>query len=308
LPSLPWTRLVGREPSMPLNEWIVIGIGFPCVVWIGQRMASTASRLSDITTRQIENLVSGDIISPLSWEAFYIIAASQLKEKKRAASLVRPNARYVRRRWFARESWPLGESQLRSDCNWLWNWTTDRDRWDRPSRRECCRTGSSGCRRNRECFQPSDRAHLITIWLCQYAGDADEVRTRSGSDGVSLNPGDIIASTLPGRYRSRYWLHDRSFPILTGSKRGRCWLRSVPGAVAMGSATALNHWFIFPLNQWTDDSMNQFPTQVEVSMLPVIHAVPSQMRQLFQNLISNAVKFAKKNEAPVTINSNLILY
>ncbi|HTL70787.1 MAG TPA: ATP-binding protein [Candidatus Eisenbacteria bacterium] len=37
---------------------------------------------------------------------------------------------------------------------------------------------------------------------------------------------------------------------------------------------------------------------VEVDPLPPIVANPSQMRQLFQNLISNAVKFAKKDEAP----------
>jgi len=33
--------------------------------------------------------------------------------------------------------------------------------------------------------------------------------------------------------------------------------------------------------------------------LPVVHADPLQMRQLFQNLISNALKFSRKGEAPV---------
>lgn len=33
--------------------------------------------------------------------------------------------------------------------------------------------------------------------------------------------------------------------------------------------------------------------------LPVIEAVPGQMRQMFQNIISNALKFSKKNESPV---------
>lgn len=38
---------------------------------------------------------------------------------------------------------------------------------------------------------------------------------------------------------------------------------------------------------------------VQVSSLPVIEAEPTQMRQLFQNLIGNAIKFRKENEAPV---------
>jgi two-component system sensor kinase FixL len=38
---------------------------------------------------------------------------------------------------------------------------------------------------------------------------------------------------------------------------------------------------------------------IETSTLPVIQAEPTQMRQLFQNLISNAIKFRKEGEAPV---------
>jgi two-component system sensor kinase FixL len=42
-------------------------------------------------------------------------------------------------------------------------------------------------------------------------------------------------------------------------------------------------------------------TQAEIirSPLPVIEAEPTQMRQLFQNLISNAIKFRKENEKPI---------
>jgi light-regulated signal transduction histidine kinase (bacteriophytochrome) len=47
---------------------------------------------------------------------------------------------------------------------------------------------------------------------------------------------------------------------------------------------------------------------VEVSELPVIHADPVQMRQLFQNLIANALKFRKPDQPPlvkVSAQSNL---
>ncbi|MGZ8538035.1 MAG: sensor histidine kinase [Flavisolibacter sp.] len=39
--------------------------------------------------------------------------------------------------------------------------------------------------------------------------------------------------------------------------------------------------------------------QIQVDPLPLIWAIPSQMRQLFQNLISNAVKFRKKDSIPL---------
>jgi two-component system, LuxR family, sensor kinase FixL len=39
--------------------------------------------------------------------------------------------------------------------------------------------------------------------------------------------------------------------------------------------------------------------KVEVSTLPVVQAEPTQMRQLLQNLISNAIKFRKDEESPV---------
>lgn len=39
--------------------------------------------------------------------------------------------------------------------------------------------------------------------------------------------------------------------------------------------------------------------QVNVGRMPVIEAVPGQIRQVFQNLISNALKFSKQGESPV---------
>lgn len=40
-------------------------------------------------------------------------------------------------------------------------------------------------------------------------------------------------------------------------------------------------------------------SKIEASVLPVIYAEPTQMRQLFQNLVSNAIKFRKENSTPV---------
>ncbi|HEU0064395.1 MAG TPA: ATP-binding protein, partial [Flavisolibacter sp.] len=39
--------------------------------------------------------------------------------------------------------------------------------------------------------------------------------------------------------------------------------------------------------------------RIQISQLPDIWCIPSQMRQLFQNLISNAIKFHKKDTVPV---------
>src|SRR5690606_12389305 len=40
-------------------------------------------------------------------------------------------------------------------------------------------------------------------------------------------------------------------------------------------------------------------TLIKLKTLPVIEAVSSEMRQLFNNLVSNALKFRKKSESPV---------
>ncbi|HTL11493.1 MAG TPA: ATP-binding protein, partial [Bdellovibrionota bacterium] len=45
--------------------------------------------------------------------------------------------------------------------------------------------------------------------------------------------------------------------------------------------------------------IEQVKGTVEVAELPKVQADPSQMRQLFQNLIANALKFHRKDEAPV---------
>jgi light-regulated signal transduction histidine kinase (bacteriophytochrome) len=48
-----------------------------------------------------------------------------------------------------------------------------------------------------------------------------------------------------------------------------------------------------------DLKIEETKTKIEGGELPVIDAVPSEMRQLFNNLISNGVKFRKKNTDPV---------
>jgi signal transduction histidine kinase len=45
--------------------------------------------------------------------------------------------------------------------------------------------------------------------------------------------------------------------------------------------------------------VEQVNGKVEVSTLPTVHADPTQLRQLFQNLIGNALKFRKKDVPPV---------
>jgi signal transduction histidine kinase len=46
---------------------------------------------------------------------------------------------------------------------------------------------------------------------------------------------------------------------------------------------------------------------LEVDPLPVVEAEPTQMRQLFQNLLTNALKFHRENISPViSINCHLI--
>ena len=51
-------------------------------------------------------------------------------------------------------------------------------------------------------------------------------------------------------------------------------------------------------------SIEKTNTRFELGTLPVIEAEPTQMRQLFQNLIANAIKFRKETEAPyITITA-----
>jgi signal transduction histidine kinase len=46
---------------------------------------------------------------------------------------------------------------------------------------------------------------------------------------------------------------------------------------------------------------------VKIARLPVIQAIPSQLRQLFQNLIGNALKFAKEGVSPIIrIDSEIV--
>jgi signal transduction histidine kinase len=63
---------------------------------------------------------------------------------------------------------------------------------------------------------------------------------------------------------------------------------------------------LLPLNELIQDVLTDMEIEIEktsasvqVGNLPQIWAIPSQMRQLFQNLISNAIKFRKPNDVPV---------
>jgi len=68
------------------------------------------------------------------------------------------------------------------------------------------------------------------------------------------------------------------------------------------------------LNRIISDIINDFDlliteknALVKCDQFPVIEAIPSQINQLFTNLISNALKFSKKNIAPVILISSKIL-
>ncbi|MGE4094547.1 MAG: PAS domain S-box protein, partial [Candidatus Binatia bacterium] len=52
--------------------------------------------------------------------------------------------------------------------------------------------------------------------------------------------------------------------------------------------------------------VTQSRARVEVGLLPTIEADPLQMRQLLQNLISNALKFCRKEEAPLVRISGIL--
>ena len=63
---------------------------------------------------------------------------------------------------------------------------------------------------------------------------------------------------------------------------------------------------LLPLNELIQDVLTDMEIDIEktsasvqVGNLPQIWAIPSQMRQLFQNLISNAIKFRKPDDVPV---------
>jgi light-regulated signal transduction histidine kinase (bacteriophytochrome) len=71
--------------------------------------------------------------------------------------------------------------------------------------------------------------------------------------------------------------------------------------------SGMNHEFVkVPLQQAVDNVISNLELQVEeagaiikVGNLPAIDAIPSQMEQLFNNLISNAVKFSNNQEHPL---------
>lgn len=70
--------------------------------------------------------------------------------------------------------------------------------------------------------------------------------------------------------------------------------------------TSSEDFMYIPLNELLNEviadmeiEIEKTAAQIKVNPLPQVWAIPSQMRQLFQNLISNGIKFRKKDTVPV---------
>lgn len=68
----------------------------------------------------------------------------------------------------------------------------------------------------------------------------------------------------------------------------------------------VNNFEMTDLNEIIDGTLEDFEiiikeknARIEIEKLPTLPVIPGQMRQVFQNLISNALKFSKKSEQPV---------
>lgn len=70
---------------------------------------------------------------------------------------------------------------------------------------------------------------------------------------------------------------------------------SVPEAFQLTDLNALLHELLLDF----DDALQRKKAVIDVGTLPFIDAIPTRMRQIFQNLISNALKFAKESVPPV---------
>jgi light-regulated signal transduction histidine kinase (bacteriophytochrome) len=79
-------------------------------------------------------------------------------------------------------------------------------------------------------------------------------------------------------------------------------------AVLMYSNVASDKHLFFPvkLNEILNEVLEDLEDFIgsknatfKIGHMPVVHAIPIQMKQLFQNLISNAIKYSKPSVAPV---------
>lgn len=79
-------------------------------------------------------------------------------------------------------------------------------------------------------------------------------------------------------------------------------------------STKINRYTMVDLNNTMKDVMADLETMIEkegaritISKLPVIEAVPMQMQQLLQNLLSNSIKFHKQTQPPIVkINAEIV--
>jgi len=92
--------------------------------------------------------------------------------------------------------------------------------------------------------------------------------------------------------------------IISSSNRMRALIVDILSYSRLSDNT--NQYKLTPLTPMVTELLDDFEimiedkkAQISVGELPVMEVNPGQMRQVFQNLISNALKFSKKDESPV---------
>lgn len=91
--------------------------------------------------------------------------------------------------------------------------------------------------------------------------------------------------------------------VITSSERMRNLINAL---LSYSKLSAVSLFTLVNLNEVVKDAVADLEITIKekqaginISQLPELEAIPGQMRQMFQNLLSNALKFSKTNTAPV---------